>query len=170
MELIHEWEHEGEVIKFSWLGDVDVEPDRAYAFAFTPEGEMLLVTDQRTAPGCWLPGGGVENGETPEQALSRELLEEANAQVHACQKIGTQRAESSGGGKVSLQSFYWCRITVAPEFSPVHEVTERVLVMPEQFLDRLFWGRADPKASMLLERALTMEEAFRRGLATSSSL
>lgn len=139
-----------------------MEPDRAYAFAFTPNGETLLVTDVRTAPACWLPGGGVETGETAEQALSRELLEEANAEVHASKKIGTQRAESSAG-QVSLQGFYWCRITVDPEFSPVHEVTERVLVQPEQFLDRLFWGRADPKAALLLERALMLEEALGRG-------
>lgn len=52
MEFVHEWEYEGEIIRFSWLGEVDVEPDRVYAFAFTPNHEMLLVTDARTAPSC----------------------------------------------------------------------------------------------------------------------
>jgi 8-oxo-dGTP pyrophosphatase MutT (NUDIX family) len=156
VDFVHEWEHEGEVIKFFWLGDAEVKPDRAYAFAFTTDRQMLLVTDAHTSPGCWLPGGGIEPGETPEQALVRELSEEANALMHASVKMGMQRAESSFGS-TSFQAFYWCRITVNAEFSPTHEVTERVLVKPEEFLDRLFWGRIDPKGTMLLDRALQIE-------------
>lgn len=89
-------------------------------------------------------------------------MEEANAQVHASVRIGTQRAENSLG-QVSLQAFYWCRVSIDAEFSPLHEVTERILVEPDQFLDRLFWGRADPKAAMLLEKARTIEEGFWEG-------
>lgn len=59
-KFVHEWENDGVVITFSWLGDVDVKPDRVYAFAFTSDREMLLVTDPEWRPAGWLPGGGIE--------------------------------------------------------------------------------------------------------------
>jgi ADP-ribose pyrophosphatase YjhB (NUDIX family) len=39
------------------------------------KGEVLLVKEEG---GSWsLPGGGMDHGETPEQALAREMIEEA---------------------------------------------------------------------------------------------
>lgn len=157
-EFVYVWEQDGSPIKFSWLGSIDVKPDRVYAIAFTPDSKILLVTDTKWRPACWLPGGGLEVGETPQQALSRELKEEANADMQQLVKIGVQCAENAAGDK-SYQAFYWCRVIVNNQFSPRHEVTERRLVTPETFLDTLFWGRKDPKAPILLERALEIEQS-----------
>jgi hypothetical protein len=65
-----------------------------------------------------------------------------------------------------FHTFYWSRVTLADEFVPEHEVTERRLVRPEEFLDALSWGRSDPKAALLLERALAVERE-RQGRVTS---
>jgi len=61
-------------------------PDRvqrfgAYALATDPAGRILLTKIAPGYPGAgrWhLPGGGTDHGETPEQALARELVEETS--------------------------------------------------------------------------------------------
>ena len=61
--------------------------ERARAVLVTPDRQMLTI--RRVRPGqvpyCVLPGGGIDDGETPEKALARELREElaAAAEVHS---------------------------------------------------------------------------------------
>lgn len=145
-----------------WVGDVDAEIQRVYAIAFTDEGSILLVggvPEDAGWPGLWTPGGGVKDNETPKEALARELLEEAGATIDAMQPLGVQRVDDDVWG-LQHQAFYWCRITLDDDFTPEYEVQEYRLVLPEQFLDTLFWGRDDPKAAMLLERASAIDKAY----------
>lgn len=152
-DLVHTWRHRGRDITFSWLGDAQVEESRVYAFAFNPVGKMLV--GGTADDGYWLPGAGIEQGETPESELKRELLEEAAASIWSLHKMGVQKTLDPLVGEC-FQSFYWCRVQLAESFEPEHEVTERLLVAPDNFLDTLFWGRRDPKAALLLKRALAL--------------
>ncbi len=54
----------------------------AYAVVADAVGRVLLTRHRPGRPGRWLlPGGGVEAGEHPEQAVVREVLEEAGLAV-----------------------------------------------------------------------------------------
>ena len=57
----------------------------AYAIVFDGDGRLLVVEeDGRT----YLPGGGLDPGETPEQGLVREFLEETGYTIAIAAEIG----------------------------------------------------------------------------------
>lgn len=65
-----------------------------------PEGRVLLVLrGNEPDRGTWsLPGGRVEPGESPEQAVVREMLEETGLQVEVRNRIAqVERAHPAGG-------------------------------------------------------------------------
>lgn len=61
----------------------------AYALIRNEFGQVAVV---RTAQGVFLPGGGIEAGETPEQAVQREVLEECGLGIRL---LAVFRAPSS---------------------------------------------------------------------------
>jgi ADP-ribose pyrophosphatase YjhB (NUDIX family) len=162
-EHVHYREYQGRTIRHAWVGDADVVPARVHALAFVADGTILLVGATPGASGgaeLWLPGGGIEAGETPEEALARELREEAAATVEALRPLGSQRVDDPVAGS-EFRAFYWSRVALADAYAPEHDVTERRLVQPDQFLDALSWGRRTPMAALLLDRALAIERDLR---------
>jgi 8-oxo-dGTP pyrophosphatase MutT (NUDIX family) len=131
------------------------ETTQALGICFTPEQQIVLVTWNNSQ---WsLPGGTVEPGETLEQTLARELLEEACADVLAATYIGCQRVEEleHDAAPPYYQTRFWARVQLR-RFTPEHEMTGRRLVAAEHFLSTLYWG-SEATARLILERGLAIE-------------
>lgn len=56
----------------------------AYAIIRNAAGEVAVV---RTPKGAFLPGGGIEAGETPEEAVVREVLEECGFAIRLLSRL-----------------------------------------------------------------------------------
>jgi ADP-ribose pyrophosphatase YjhB (NUDIX family) len=88
---------------------------QALGLCFTADGLVVMVTwDGRQ----WsFPGGTVEDGESVEQALVREVAEEACARVARCQYLASQHVAdplNPDGRPSYYQTRWWARIELDP--------------------------------------------------------
>ena len=87
--------------------------DRPGVYALAIQDGLLLVVE--TASGFFLPGGGVDAGESLEDALRRELHEEARLSITGMVAIGTARQyvvdSQTGVGYNKIEHFYRVMIT-----------------------------------------------------------
>jgi 8-oxo-dGTP pyrophosphatase MutT (NUDIX family) len=130
---------------------------QALRLCFTANGLVVLVTwDGRQ----WsFPGGTVEDGESVEQALVREVAEEACARVVRCQYLVSQHVAdplNPDGRPSYYQSRWWARVDLDP-WRPRDEMIGRRLVAPNQVLDVLSWRRKEI-AHRLLQLALDVDQ------------
>jgi ADP-ribose pyrophosphatase YjhB (NUDIX family) len=133
-------------------------PETAQALGICATSEQQIVLVSWDGEHWSLPGGTPEPGETLEQALAREVREEACARVIRRRYIGCQRVEELDGDRLSYyQTRFWARVEL-DEFQPDHEMIARKLVAPGEFAATLFWG-AEATAGLILERGLAIEAA-----------
>ena len=74
-------------------------------FAMTPDGAIPIVRQYRPAVEdyTWeFPAGTIDAGETPEQAVSRELFEETGLRVEELLRIGSYHPDT---GRLSVSSY-----------------------------------------------------------------
>ncbi|MGH9198939.1 MAG: NUDIX hydrolase, partial [Acidimicrobiia bacterium] len=130
-----------------------------YGICFTKHTEIVLIS---TAGVEWnLPGGTIEEGENAQQALVREVLEEACARVTEHEYLGCQKIEDLAdpqGPRTIYQTRFWSRVEI-DEFRPSFERKFRRLVSPEEFLSTLGWGTS-PIAKVLLDKSLEIESGL----------
>lgn len=63
--------------------------EAAIGIIFSEENDKVLLIKRRDVPIWVLPGGGIESGETPETACTREVLEETGLTTNCVRKVGT---------------------------------------------------------------------------------
>lgn len=98
----------------------------AVCAVFSDSQGLVLICERADTPGIWqFPQGGIESGESPEQALAREVLEELGVRKFAITAKGARTVpyrwpQADDKGRVG-QDMHWfrCRFTegTVPDFS-----------------------------------------------------
>lgn len=94
---------------------------RPGAYAILPKGDRVLLTVQAAdVDDIQLPGGGIDPGESPLQALHREVLEELGWRIAAPRRVGAFR-RFVYMPEYDLWAEKLCQIYVA---RPVYQIAE----------------------------------------------
>ncbi len=97
------------------------------------EGRFLIARRpmHKANGGLWeFPGGKIEQGETPQEALARELREEMDFEVRVGPIVDAGMCHDENGGVLIL--FYWCRPLAGPPKALEH--SELRWVLPGEIL------------------------------------
>lgn len=139
------------------LFNVDVSPqfgDAAVAIIVLTDGRYLMqLRDDK--PGIFYPnhwglfGGGIEEGETPEAALYRELHEELNLVPHSIRYFTRQDLDFTPfGGRTCFRMFY--EVLLDPSVLPELRLGEGRQMLPVDIVDLLLNRRVVPYDSFAL--------------------
>lgn len=128
-----------------------------HAFCFVGDELVIVYSDMK---GYWTPpGGGVEPGETVEEAIVREVLEETNMRVLKQRVIGYQ--EVSEPHRLTIQVRSVCIVEPIGPFiadaDPDDDgegVTEIKLINPKDIKQYFDWGEV---GEHVLARALELK-------------
>ena len=103
--------------------------------AFT-DGGIVLVRQYRHALGAYeleIPGGAVDNGEKPEQAAYRELLEETGYAAFNIHPLGKYYPSPGSSDEVTYLFYAKCRFEKTASREPLEYI--RTVVMTEKELE-----------------------------------
>src|SRR3990167_7646197 len=69
------------------MSHIHTEKQAVYGIVFNDDRREVLLIKRRDIPVWVLPGGGLEEGESPEEGVVREVLEETGFAVHPLRKV-----------------------------------------------------------------------------------
>lgn len=128
-----------------------------HAYCFCKE-KLVVVYDP--AKKMWTPtGGGVEPGESVEEAVVREVLEESNMRVIKQRLIGFQ--DITEPTRTITQTRSVCIVECLGDFvaDPDGDISEIKLIEPSQYKDYFNWNEI---GDHVMKRALQLKEEMER--------
>lgn len=125
-------------IKIKWNENFDIK-DQKYtqvsAFIYNDKNELLIVKNE-----TWtLPGGHPEKGETKEETLRREVMEETCSTIKDLHYIGA--VEVIENNEKYYQLRYTAKLDKLLEYIPEYETSERKLVTLDNLYNYITWGK-----------------------------
>lgn len=115
--------------------------------------------------GHWtVTGGGIEKGETIEEAVTREVHEESNMKVLHQELIGF--IDVYDKGKVVRQTRSFCIVEPYGDFvsDPDGDITEIKLIDPKDYKKYFDWGEIGDR---IMERAIELNSKYKKNLKSS---
>jgi len=126
-----------------------------HAFCFFGDKFVLVYAAKK---GYWAPpGGGIEKGETYEEAVVREIKEETNMKVLSQRLIGYQDIYEPE--RIVRQTRSVCIVEPYGPFTkdPDGDITEIKLIDPSDYKKYLNWSEVGDR---LMERALVLKRSL----------
>lgn len=136
---------------------LDKKVTQSYGVCFV--GDKIIVVHSIKGGSHWiLPGGSVEEGETFEECLKREIQEESNMKVLSFAPIGYQEVHFDG--KIFNQLRYVCIVEPYGDFisDPDGSITEIKLIDPKDYKQYFDWGKVGER---IVERALELKNKLK---------
>lgn len=123
--------------------------------AINDEGEPIIFATQRgygEFKGGWeFPGGKIEEGETPQEALKREIMEELATEISVGELIDTIEYDYPTFN-LSMECF-WCEIVKGDLVLKEHEAAKW---LTKEQLDDVEWLPADVELIGKIRYAMTI--------------
>ncbi len=127
-----------------------------HAYCFCGDKLVLVYTDSK---GYWTPpGGSIEPGESYQQAVVREVLEETNMQVVHQELIGYQDIYEPTRTIRQTRSF--CIVEPKGDFvaDPDGDITKIELIDPKDYKKYFDWGEIGDR---IMQKALELRGAWK---------
>lgn len=125
-------------VRISWREDNDANLPVTGAHGFCFHDHSVLVCSIR-GRGATIPGGHVDDGETPEACFVREVFEEACVEIHELSLLGYVEADHSQVDNYkgpyplrSVQAMYRAAVRRIETFAPQHEADARQFVCVDE--------------------------------------
>lgn len=135
---------------------LDKKVTQTYGVCFV--GDKIVVVYSIKGGGHWiLPGGSIEERETFEECLKREIQEESNMKVLSFAPIGYQEVHFDG--KIFNQLRYVCIVEPYGDFisDPDGSITEIKLIDPKDYKQYFDWGEI---GDHIVKRAMELRESL----------
>lgn len=128
---------------------------QAYGVCFYENKMVIGYGGQKKNWG--LIGGTIEEGETFEQTLTREIQEESNMEVFLAKPIGYQKMIRVDDNSFVYQLRYVCTVKPYGPFisDPAGSITEIKLINPHDYKKYFDWGKIGDR---IIQRAMELKE------------